>query len=310
MDIVTGAFGYIGRYITAQLIADGRQVRTITTHVNKPNPFGSQVEAFPYNFTEPKRLIESLKGADTLYNTYWIRFEHDGQTFDQAVNNTKILFECAVRAGIKKVVHISVTQASVESPLPYYAGKGRQEEALKRLDVEYSIVRPTLVFGVEDILVNNIAWLIRKFPFFPIMGDGSYRLEPIFVGDLASIAVNSVKGEGELVVDALGPETYSFMQFVETITAALGKPVTLVKVPPRVGIVLGQALGLLVRDIILTKNELIGLMQNNLTSSQEPNGTTKFSEWIKQNSSSIGGAYTSELDRHFRWSYRDTNKVK
>ena len=155
MDIVTGAFGYIGRYITAQLIADGRKVKTITTHVNKPNPFGSEVEAFPYNFADPERLISTLRGADTLYNTYWIRFEHDGQTFDQAVNNTQILFDSAVRAGIKKVVHISVTQASTDSPLPYYAGKGRQEEALKGLDIEYSIVRPTLVFGFEDILVNK-----------------------------------------------------------------------------------------------------------------------------------------------------------
>ena len=124
LDVVTGAFGYIGRYIAAHLLEAGRQVKTITTHVNKPNPFGPSVAPFPYNFNQPEQLIETLRGVDTLYNTYWIRFEHDGLTFDQAVDNTRILFNCAAEAGVNKIVHISVTQASRHSPLPYYAGKG------------------------------------------------------------------------------------------------------------------------------------------------------------------------------------------
>jgi len=191
LDVVTGAFGYIGRYIAAHLLEAGRQVKTITTHIDKPNQFGSKVSASPYNFDQPDRLTESLRSVDTLYNTYWIRFAHGGQTFDQAVRNTQILFSCAAKAGVKKIVHISVTQASADSDLPYYAGKGQQEEALKASGVPYAIVRPTLVFGKEDILVNNIAWLIRKFPVFPMMGDGQYKLQPIYVRDLASIAADN-----------------------------------------------------------------------------------------------------------------------
>ena len=303
MDIVTGAFGYIGRYIAAQLIAAGRQVRTITTHVDKPNPFGAKVEAYPYNFDDPNTLIESLRGADTLYNTYWIRFEYGGQTFDQAVNNTEILFECAVKAGIKQIVHISVTKASVESHLPYYVGKGRQEEALKNLGIDYRIVRPTLVFGVEDILVNNIAWLIRKFPLFPIMGDGRYQLQPVFVGDLASITIDSINNQGLTTIDAIGPESYSYLEFVKTIAKALGKKPLLIKAPPKFGIFLGRAIGLFVRDVILTEEELMGLMSSLLTSIQEPNGDTRFSKWIEENRLVIGRSYSSELDRHFRWSH-------
>ena len=300
MDIVTGAFGYIGRYITAQLLAAGRPVRTITTHVDKPNPFGSKVDAYPYNFTNREGLIESLKGAQTLYNTYWIRFEHGGQTFDQAVNNTKILFECAVKAGIKRIVHISVTKASVDSALPYYVGKGRQEEAVKSLGIDYSIVRPSLVFGIEDILVNNIAWLTRKFPLIPIMGDGRYQLRPVYVDDLASIAIGTVKKRGSTTIDAIGPENYSYLEFVKTIAKALGKKPLLIKVPPKMGILLGRMIGLIVRDVILTDEELKGLMSNLLTSTQQPNGATKFSKWIEENSSIIGRSYSSELDRHFR----------
>ncbi len=304
MDVVTGAFGYIGRYITAHLLEAGRQVKTITTHVDKPNPFGSRVSPFPYNFDQPARLVETLRGVDTLYNTYWIRFPHGGMTFETAVANTKILFDCAAQARVRKIVHISVTQASPDSPLPYYAGKGRQEEALMASGIPYAIVRPTLVFGAEDILVNNIAWLMRKSPLFPIAGDGAYRLQPVYVGDLAKIAVKQARRFNLGIVDAIGPESYSYREMVELIARAIGKDITFVQMSPGLTILLGKAAGIFVRDVILTSNELKGLMGNYLTSSQSPNGQTKLSDWLMENSQTIGAGYSSELERHFHWSAR------
>jgi len=302
MDVVTGAFGYIGRYITAHLLEEGRQVKTITTHVDKPNPFGDVVQAYPYDFDRPQRLVETLSSVDTLYNTYWVRFPHGGMTFERAVENTRILFDCAARAGVRKIVHISVTHASVDSPLPYYAGKGRQEELLKESGLPYAIVRPTLVFGREDILVNNIAWLIRKFPLFPIPGDGRYRLQPVYVGDLATIALAQAQRAASSTVDAIGPETFTYRQLVQHIAGALGRQVRLVSASPQVTIWLGRLAGLLVRDVILTGNELKGLIDEYLTSDQAPIGQTRFSEWLLANRQSIGSSYSSELGRHFRWS--------
>ncbi len=305
MDVVTGAFGYIGRYITAHLLEKQRPVKTITTHVDKPNPFGEAVKAYPYDFDRPQRLVETLRDVDTLYNTYWIRFPHDGMTFEQAVENTGLLFDCAAQAGVGKIVHISVTQASVDSPLPYYAGKGRQEELLQQSGVPYAIVRPTLVFGREDILVNNIAWLLRKFPLFPIPGGGNYRLQPVYVGDLAAIAVTQAQESGSSTVDAIGPETFTYRQLVESIAAALGRKLLLVNAPPRLTILLGRMAGSLVKDVILTGNELKGLMDEYLTSDQAPNGDTRLSEWLLANRQTIGSAYSSELGRHFRWSSKN-----
>lgn len=300
-DIVTGAFGFIGRYITAQLLDSGRSVRTITTHVDKPNPFGGQVEAFSYNFERPDLLEETLRGVETLYNTYWVRFERGATTFARAVENTKILFRCAAAAGVKRVVHISVTHASEASILPYYLGKALQEDALKKAGVPYSIIRPTLVFGKEDILVNNIAWLIRKFPVFPIFGDGRYMIQPIFVDDLASLAVACGRTHRSEIIDAIGPETYSFEKLVRLIAKAVSRNIAFMKIPPRLGISLGWLIGLAIRDVILTRDELDGLMANMLTSEQEPNAKTKFSEWLDDNCDNIGTSYASELDRHFRW---------
>jgi uncharacterized protein YbjT (DUF2867 family) len=301
MDIVTGSFGYIGKYITRHLLSIGRQVRTITTHPNKPNPFGGQVQAFPYHFENPTRLIQTLQGAETLYNTYWIRFPKDGQTYKSALANTQALFNCAKEAGVSKIVQISVTHASPFSDLPYYKGKGIQEEMLSEIGIPHTIVRPTLVFGQEDILVNNIAWLIRKFPIFPIFGDGNYRVQPVFVEDLARIAVEIADAHSGTILDAIGTEIYSFEEFLQLIIASLSRKTKLIHIPASFGILLGRIIGVFVGDDVLTRNELKGLMEEYLVSKDPPNGETRFSEWLKTNRDTIGTSYSSELDRHFRW---------
>lgn len=301
MDVVTGAFGYIGRYIAARLIESGREVRTITTHPDKPNPFGERITAFPYSFDDPARLADTLAGADVLYNTYWVRFPHDGQTFESALANTRTLFDCAKRAGVGRIVHISVTNASLQSPLPYYSGKARQEQMLAESGLPHSIVRPTLVFGKEDILVNNMAWLMRTFPVFPVFGSGRYRVQPVFVGDLAAIAVEESGQSGNRLLDAIGPEEFTFEEMVRLMARTMGRKTRFAHVPPWLGLLGGRAVSLFVRDVVLTKDELAGLMGEYLTSTQAPNGPTRFSDWLRENRRSVGRRYTSELARHFRW---------
>jgi uncharacterized protein YbjT (DUF2867 family) len=302
VDVVTGAFGYIGKYISKALLERGRTVCTITTHPNKPNPFGQAVKAFSYSFNDAEALTRKLNGVETLYNTYWIRFPFDGQTYESALENTQTLFRCAKQAGIKRIVHIGVTRASLKSDLPYYRGKAIQESMLKESGVPFSIVRPTLVFGEEDILVNNIAWLIRKSPVFPIFGSGRYRVQPVFVEDLAEIAVRQSTSMPGTTVDAIGPETFTFQELVMLIAEKIGKNPKVVRVPPFLGIFCGRILGMFLRDVLLTRNELKGLMDEMLTSGQAPNGATKFSYWLEKNKSTVGGCYSSEVERHFRWS--------
>ncbi|HYG57273.1 MAG TPA: NAD(P)H-binding protein, partial [Symbiobacteriaceae bacterium] len=189
LHVVTGAFSYTGKYITRRLLDRSIQVRTLTGHPNRPNPFGQAVEAVPYAFDQPARLVESLRGASTLYNTYWVRFPYGDASYEQAVRNTETLFRAAREAGVRRVVHVSIANADPASPLPYYAGKGRLEEALASSGLSYAILRPTVVFGREDILINNIAWLLRRFPIFGVPGSGDYGIQPIYVEDLADLAV-------------------------------------------------------------------------------------------------------------------------
>lgn len=301
MHVVTGAFGYIGRYVARDLLARGEEVRTITTHVDKPNPFGSAVEAFPYSFDDPAALTEILRGARTLTNTYWVRFDHGDSSFEKAVRNTEVLFRCAREAGVGRIVQVSVTRCSVDSALPYYAGKARQEEALRASGVPWAIVRPTLVFGREDLLVNNIAWLLRTFPVFPLFGTGRYRVQPVSAEDLAALAVEAAAGPPGRVLDAVGPETFAFEELVRLLAAAVGSRARLVRVPPALGIAAGRLVGLFLRDVVLTRDELRGLMAEKLTSDGPPTAPTRFTEWLAAHAHEVGTAYTSELARHFRW---------
>jgi uncharacterized protein YbjT (DUF2867 family) len=300
LDIVTGATGYSGKYITRRLLAAGRRVRTLTNHPARENPFGNQIEVAPYHFEDPQELRRNLEGATTVYNTYWVRFPHGALTFDGAVENTRRLFHAAEQAGVRRFVHVSIANPSEDSPLAYYHAKAVLEAALAQCSLSWAIIRPTVIFGPEDILINNIAWLVRHFPAFAIPGSGEYQLQPVFVEDLAEIAVNAARKQENITVDAVGPEAYSFNELVQLIARTLGCNIRIGHVSPALAYVLTRLLGLAVHDVILTREEIDGLMANLLVSHQPPLGRTKLSDWLEQNADRVGCRYTSELGRHFR----------
>ena len=297
--VVTGAFSYTGRYVSQRLLDDGVRVKTLTGHPNRRDPFGGRVEAAPLDFSDPDGLYRSMQGADVLYNTYWVRFERGRTTFDRAVENSSVLFEAAAKAGINRIVHISVSNASSGSRLPYFKGKGQVEESLKGLGVPYAIIRPTLTFGAGDLLLNNMAWALRRFPFFPICGNGNYPVQPIYAGDLADQAVAAASQAGNSVSDAAGPETLSFEALLRLIASSMGVPCRLVHTPPSLGLTLTRLVGLMMRDVVLTRDEVDGLMAGLLTSDAAPTGTTALSSWLEDNAHHLGRRYASELNRHF-----------
>ena len=300
VNVVTGAFGYTGKYITRRLLARGVQVRTLTGHPGRPNPFGPQVYVYPFNFDRPDELAKSLEGATTLYNTYWVRFNYGSVTFERAVENTRILIRAAEEAGVRRIVHISITNASPDSPLPYFRGKGLVEEAIKGSRLSHAIIRPTVIFGAEDILINNIAWLLRRYPIFTIFGRGDYRLQPVYVEDVADLAVETGRREDNLVVDAVGPEVYTFEELVRLMAEKLGRKIRLVHVRPGLGLALGRLIGRTVGDVLITEDEIKGLMANLLVSAGAPTCPTRFSAWLEENAAALGTRYASELARHYR----------
>jgi NADH dehydrogenase len=296
---VTGAYSYSGRYITRVLLDQGRQVITLTGHPNRPHPFGDQVQAFPYSFDQPQALVASLRGTSVLYNTYWVRFNLGDVSFQQAIANTRLLIQAAKDAGVRRLVHISVTNPPPDSSFPYFQGKYILEQAVQDCGLSFAIIRPTLVYAPEDILVNNIAYLLRRLPVFAIPGEGSYRLQPIFAGDLAEIAVQAGQMNENLVWDAAGPEIFTYEQFVGLIAVALGRKVGFVHLPPGMAYAASRILSAALKDVLITRHEIDGLMDEMLVSAEPPRGHTLFGDWLENNASWLGQRYASELERHF-----------
>ena len=262
---VTGAYGFSGKYIARRLLDLKHDVITLTNSPHRGNPFGELVKAFPYNFSKPKELENSLRGVEVLINTYWVRFDKPPHfSFAQAVANSKVLFEAAKQAGVRRLIHISITNPDLSSDLPYFRGKAEMEEHIKETGLSHAILRPAVLFGTEDILINNIAWALRTLPVFGIYGDGRYRLQPIHVDDLAAAAVDRVEAETNETVDAIGPEIFRYRGLVEMIAREIGSRALIVVMPPWLAFQGVRVLGWMVGDVINTRDEVKGLMQERL----------------------------------------------
>jgi nucleoside-diphosphate-sugar epimerase len=300
LDLVTGAFSYSGSRIARRLLNSGRSVRTLTFHPDRPHQLQKRVETLPYRFDDQVALAESLEGVSTLYNTYWVRFDHGRATFDSAIANSRALFSAARRAGVARIVHVSIANPSLESALPYYRGKALVELALAEVGVRYSVVRPTLVFGGDrDVLVNNIAWILRRMPVFALPGSGDYPVQPVHVDDLARICEQSSQVDGDVIVDAAGPETLTFAELVRAVRSAVRAYAPILHLPPAVMTAASRALGLLVHDVVLTADEISGLTAGLLVSHDAPLGEISFSDWLNESADAIGSVYANELQRHF-----------
>lgn len=297
LHAVTGAFGYSGKYIAQRLLDAGARVMTLTNSLSRENPFEDRVQAVPFHFDEPEKLAESLRGVAVLYNTYWVRFNHRDFTHADAVRNTEVLFQAARDAGVKRVVHVSITNPSEDSPLEYFSGKARLERSLIESGLSHAVLRPTVLFGKEDILVNNIAWTLRRLPVFGVFGDGEYKLRPICVDDLAQLAVEQGKLTEDTIIDAVGPETFTYRGLAESIGEIIGKRRPIVSVPPSLGYAAGWLIGRLVGDVVITREEIRGLMDDLLYVDSPAAGSTKLTDWAKERSATLGRRYTSELAR-------------
>ena len=301
LHAVTGAFGFTGKYITKALLDKGYDVCTLTNSPGRPNPFNNKIATRPLDFNDYNELVKSLKGVSVLYNTYWIRFNYSkGKLLfqhAQAAKNTVRLFEAAKEASVKHIVHISIANAAEDSPYEYYMWKAKLEKSLSELGVSYTIIRPAVIFGKEDILVNNLAWSLRKMPVFAVFGNGKYKMQPVFVEDLAKLAVESGQSTESKIIDAAGPELYTYLELIIMLCGVLHKKRIIIKLPSPLVYYASKIIDLFTGDILLTKDEMNMVRDNLMYSKNPPLCKTKLSEWCTQNLSTLGIHYASEIAR-------------
>jgi uncharacterized protein YbjT (DUF2867 family) len=299
--VVTGAFSYAGGVITRRLLDQGCEVVSLSRRAAPVgHPLAGVVSVERLQFGDVEELVRALGGAEVLFNTYWIRFARRGATFDGAVENSRVLFAAAKRAGVGRIVHLSVTNASASSPFAYFRGKAEVERVLAETTAEHAVIRPSLVFGGrEEILINNMAWLLRHLPVYAVPGDGLYRVQPVAVGDVADLALAASLRTGSSVEDAVGREVYTFSEFLALLAGAVASRARLVHLPSSVVVGLGRALGLLLRDVVITREELGALTSGLLTSDAPPTGRSSFADWLPAQSDWLGRRYANELKRNW-----------
>jgi NAD(P)H-binding len=241
VDVVTGAFSDSGRAIARELLASGRAVRTITGHPERA-PGDSRIDVRPFEFDDPVRLVESMEGATTLYDTYWIRFAHDRRDHDQAVADSRALFGAARRAGIRRIVHVSITHPSIDSPFPYFRGKAH---------------------------------------------------------DLARLCVTKGAEHDDSVIDAVGPDRPTFLELVTAVRRVVGSTARIVRVPGPVVPALSRALGVALRDVLLTGDEYRAMAAGLADGEGPATAPAAISEWLASRGDTLGLRYANELHRHF-----------
>lgn len=296
---MTGAFSYSGRFVASQLLERGREVRTLTNHPRPDEPLASRIPTYPLDFSNDAALVTALTGSDTLYNTYWVRAPHGDLTHEVAVQNTRRLIDAARRAGVRRIVQTSIANPT-ESTTSYYRGKAALEEAVRSAGLSYGIVRPTLLFGEGDVLINNIAWLLRHLPVFAIPGNGRFRLQPMHVMDHARLLVEVGSQAADLVVDSAGPEVFTFDELVRLLRWAMHLRTLVVHMPPALAMAGATLAGRLAGDVLLTRDELDDLMHDILISHEPPRGTTRLTDWLPLHRDEVGRHYASEMTRHYR----------
>jgi uncharacterized protein YbjT (DUF2867 family) len=299
LDVVTGAFSYSGGAIARELLSRDHRVRTLTGHPERA-PAASPVELRPLNFADSAELTESMRGAHTLYNTYWVRFARGQLTHDVAVQNNRILFAAARSAGVQRIVHVSITNPSLSAQDTYFRGKAQVEQALAGSGMPYAVARPAILFGGNGVLVNNIAWLLRRVPVFAIGGRGDYRVRGIHVDDLARLCASLGERTDTVTVDAVGPQTLTFRELVLAVKHAIGSRALILPVPGALIPPLAAGLNLMLRDTLLTAAEYRAMAAGLADSAAPATGGIVFTDWVREHGLELGRHYANELALHYR----------
>jgi uncharacterized protein YbjT (DUF2867 family) len=295
---VTGAFSYSGQYIARAFLKRGWEVITLTRNPDRPHALNNKIKAYALDFSKPQELQERLRGIDTFVNTYWVRYNYPGSSFEQAVENSRILISAVKKAGVRRFVHISVSKPDLKSKLPYFRGKQQVEDLITTSGLSYSILRPTIIYADEEVLINNITWLVRHFPFFPIPGDGEYRMQPIYAEDLAGLVVRGAESKNNEILDAAGPEFYSLNELLKLLKRVTGSKTLLIHLPVPIALMLAKVVSFVLGDVMLTKDELTAFMEERIMTGLPALGKSRFSEWALQHSKTLGTRYVNELKRH------------
>lgn len=212
---VTGASGFVGRNLLAALAGSGHDIRALV-HTRRPDSAaGERLEYVPADVHDLPSLRKALAGVEVVYHLVGIIVETKKLTFERTVaEGTRNVVRAARDCGVKKIIYVSALGTSATSETKYFQTKWLAEEAIRTSGLDHVILRPSLIYGPGDQSLSRLHRLLKYSPLMPIVGDGRYRLQPIFIDDLVQVLVPALTetGASGRTIEMGGPEAFEFRQ--------------------------------------------------------------------------------------------------
>jgi len=236
--LITGATGFVGNALVRQLVDKGHGVRAMVGRSNSSRATAlarmERVERVESTFDRPDRLREAMRETEAVIHLIGIIAPTRSRTYSQAhVQTTRLLLEAARQEGVRRFVHMSALGTRPEAISRYHQTKWEAEELVRRSGLDYTIFRPSIIYGPGDQFVNTLAKLIQRFPWVPVLGSGRGRMQPLGVDEVAFCferCLEEVRSHG-MTFDLGGPEALSLRQVFETIEDVLGRPRRQFRIP-------------------------------------------------------------------------------
>jgi NADH dehydrogenase len=268
---VTGGTGFVGNEVMRQLVAQGYEVAALVRSGSESkldSGNSSLVEIHSGDVTDPDSLPRAMQGCDAVIHLVGIirEFPDKGVTFKRLhVDGSRHVIDAAVALGIKRFLHMSANGVRLEASSDYHQSKWQAEQFLRDTALDWTIFRPSLIFGRGGEFVEMLAGLIRKLPVVPVVGDGQYRIQPVSVHQVAETYVKALtlpEATGQIYYLG-GSKSYTYDEILDLTGKALGKnkvhkihqPVSMVK--PFVKLLEGF------EKFPLTQNQLTMLLEGN-----------------------------------------------
>jgi len=296
--MVTGAFSFTGRHVAKRLLEEGEEVRTMTRFPQSASPFAEAVPAVPFDYDDVGALTQALRGCDRLINTYWRRQPEGNLGYDRVVQQSKNLFAAAKAVGIERIVHMSINDPHGKK-FPYFRAKCATERAVRECTVSSVVVRPQLVFGDGELLINNLAWTLRQSRLAAVPGDGQYLMQPIHASDYAELIVGLSRNRRDGVVNGVGPDVMTYDDMVSMVGNAIGRKPRILHVHPKFFDRVARLINRFVEEPTVLDYEVYGCLVENGVVPREPQGTRRLVDWLRDHADSLGRRYADQDRRPF-----------
>lgn len=290
MILVTGGTGFVGRHLIRRLTEEGHSIRCLVRQSSKKVDLLKEfdLEIVNGDVTDLDSVKRAAEGCDAVYSLVGLLYEPRGYTFDSVhAGGVRNIVEACRASGIKRLLHISALGTSPEAKSRYHRTKLTGEEVIKESGLDYTVFRPSVIFGEDDSFVNLFAPMIRLSPVIGIIGDGGYRMQPVYIEDLITCMVKSLNDEKtyEHVYEIGGGEALTFNEIIDSIASAMGKKRLKLQIPVTIARPMARLMELLPRPP-LTIDQLIMLLSDNICDNREAEKIfgvefVKFSEGIK-----------------------------